>query len=41
MAREYTECLLNNGSESTDGFIKAMGKEFSEKLYQEILFKTN
>lgn len=39
-AKEYTESLLEKGGLSTDMFIKEKGKEFTEKLYREVLFAT-
>lgn len=38
-AKEYTDGLLENGGPSTDAFIKAKGKEYTEKLYREVLFR--
>ncbi len=39
-AQSYTEGLLSNGGPSTDQFIKAKGREFTEKLFRETLFCT-
>lgn len=39
-AQVYTEGLLTNGGPSTDQFIKAKGREFTEKLFRETLFGT-
>lgn len=38
-AKEYTDGLLENGGPSTDAFIKAKGKKYTEKLYREVLFR--
>ena len=38
-AKEYTDGLLENGGPSTDAFIQAKGKEYTEKLYREVLFR--
>lgn len=40
-AKEYTENLLQKGGPSTDLFIKEKGKEFTEKLFREVLFGTS
>ena len=40
-ARKYTEGLLSHGGPSTDVFIKKKGKEFTGKLFREVLFGTN
>jgi len=39
-ARLYTEGLLENGGPSTDMFLKNKGKEYTEKLFRNILFGT-
>lgn len=39
-ANQYTEGLLNHGGPSTDVFIKNKGKEFTEKFFYEVFFKT-
>jgi len=39
-ARVYTEGLLTNGGPSTDVFLKNMGKEYTEKLFREVVFGT-
>lgn len=39
-AQVYTEGLLSNGGPSTDQFIRAKGREFTEKLFRETLFGT-
>ena len=39
-AQVYTEGLLSNGGPSTDQFIKAKGRAFTEKLFRETLFGT-
>ena len=39
-AQVYTEGLLSNGGPSTDQFLKAKGREFTEKLFRETLFGT-
>lgn len=39
-AAVYTEGLLSNGGPSTDQFVKAYGKEYTEKLFREVLFGT-
>lgn len=39
-AQVYTEGLLANGGPSTDQFIRARGREFTEKLFRETLFGT-
>ncbi len=39
-ARKYTEGLLKNGGTSTDGFIKNKGREYTEKLFRDVLFQT-
>lgn len=38
-AKEYVDGLLNHGGASTGAFIQAKGKEFTEKLFREVLFK--
>jgi len=38
---EYVEGLLNQGGPSTDQFVKAIGREETEKLYREFLFGTD
>ncbi len=37
-AKKYTDGLLENGGSSTDAFMQAKGKEYTEKLYREVLF---
>jgi len=39
-ASVYTEGLLSNGGASTDQFVKAKGKEYTEKFFREYLFGT-
>ena len=39
-AQAYTEGLLTNGGPSTDQFLNAKGREFTEKLFRETLFGT-
>lgn len=39
-ASVYTEGLLNNGGASTDQFIKAKGKEYTQKFFREVFFGT-
>ena len=39
-ASAYTEGLLNNGGASTDVFLKAKGKEFTQGLFRTALFGT-
>ena len=39
-ASAYTEGLLNNGGASTDNFLKAKGKTFTQGLFREVLFGT-
>lgn len=39
-AQAYTEGLLTNGGPSTDQFVKAKGREFTEKLFRETIFGT-
>ena len=39
-AQAYTEGLLSNGGPSTDQFIKAKGREFTETLFRETIFGT-
>ena len=39
-AQVYTEGLLNNGGPSTNQFMNAKGREFTEKLFRETLFGT-
>ena len=39
-AKEYTDNLLKNGGPSTDMFIKEKGREYTEKLFKEVLFGT-
>ena len=34
----YRDCLLENGGASTDSFLKAWGKEKTERLFKEVLF---
>ena len=36
----YVEGLLSNGGPSTDVFLKAFGREKTEKLFRKILFGT-
>lgn len=40
LQRKYVDGLLEHGGSSTDMFVKALGKEFTEMLYQEYLFGT-
>lgn len=37
----YVNGLLNRGGPSTDAFIKALGKEKTEKLFKDVLFGTH
>lgn len=39
-AAMYTEGLLTNGGPSTDQFVKAKGKEYTQKLFRSYLFGT-
>ena len=39
-ASAYTEGLLNQGGASTDNFLKAKGKEFTQGMFREVLFGT-
>lgn len=39
-ASAYTEGLLNNGGASTDNFLKAKGKPFTQGLFRNVLFGT-
>ena len=39
-AKVYTEGLLSNGGPSTDVFVKAKGREYTEELYRTKLFGT-
>ncbi len=40
VASKYTEGLLSNGGPSTDQFVKAKGKAYTQKLFRDILFGT-
>ena len=37
--KEYSDGLLKNGGQSTDAFIQAKGKEYTKKLFREVLFR--
>lgn len=39
-ASVYTEGLLNNGGASTDQFIKAKGKDYTQRFFREVFFGT-
>ena len=39
-AQVYTEGLLKNGGPSTDQFVAAKGREYTEKLFREVIFGT-